>query len=126
MKTNNAKFTLTSLFFIFSGLSIIKLTKYVYKSELINLAYDLIMQDIRPFAEALGINEAKLAECRKDFEIENVGKGTFYLLTQLRESMKAPFTAERTPFCIALRKAGYIEASRVTLVGKQFCFILIK
>ena len=92
----------------------------MYKSELINLAYDLIMQDISPFADALGIDKAKLAKYRKKFEIKNVEKGTFYLLKQLRESMKAPFTAERTPFCIALRKAGYIEASRVTLVGKQF------
>ena len=64
------------------------------------------MQDIRPFAEALGINKAKLANYRKEFDIVNVEKGTFYLLKQLRESMKSSIYGRENTILYCFEEGG--------------------
>ena len=98
-------------------------SKYIYKAELPNLTEILFMRDVRHFADELGISEEKSEHCNRKFDPSNLDKGTFYLLDLFLKKMNSP-KPERISFSDTLRRLGYIDISRKSLLGN--CIKLVQ
>ena len=86
------------------------------------LAEILFMRDVRLFADDLGISEEKLERYKRKFDPSNLNKGTFYLLDLFLKAMNSP-KPERMSCSDALRRLGYIDISRKSLLGNYPDFI---
>ena len=83
------------------------------KSELFEIAALLFMQDVRQFAEFLGLEELDLRNYRKQFAEKNSDAGTIYLLKELK--LKENDDWER--MCRALKNLGYFDVAQMGLTG---------
>lgn len=83
--------------------------KHMYKAELVRVALNILMTDVYPVIEALGIDQKKFRRYIR--RVPLLDKGSFGLLLQLCEGKK------RKKFCLILTKLGYIDVARSTYSG---------
>ncbi|XP_030834849.1 uncharacterized protein LOC115921493 [Strongylocentrotus purpuratus] len=84
--------------------------KYLYKVELLRIAFNLLMRDVLPFIDALGMNPKQITKYKASSpELE---RGSFGLLQQLWKRTPKSDTHRRRDFCLALRNIGYEGLAR--------------
>ncbi|XP_063960213.1 uncharacterized protein LOC135155235 [Lytechinus pictus] len=99
----------------FGGLMSGKKGTSIYKAELVDLALDLIMDDLRPFAKALGISVRNFVSYRKVFKPSHLELGTIRLVLMLVDMYpKVVFENKdvRVFVCSILDQAGYVNAMK--------------
>ena len=82
-------------------------------AELSRVAYELFMQDLRPFATLLGIDEDTMRQYSRCATIDaanQVDKGTTRFLKEL-----ATEGLDRKPVYLALKYSGYITVAEMVL-----------
>ena len=104
---------------IYSALGVVRPIggKYIYKVEIKSIAESVFDRDILPFMEQLGIMD-KVSKYRKPFNVTNLEKGTYYLISTLLDTEKFPFTGNRSPFVRDLKVQGFIRVACESFLGK--------
>ena len=113
-------------FFFFTVVEVRSKPTLIYKAELVDLALDMIKEDFRPLADALGVTGSKFTSYRQDFRSSHLGLGTISLLLTLVNLIdNASFiTPIRRSLSSILDKAGYPTAMRRFNFGKKPLFLV--
>ena len=80
--------------------------------ELYNISYELIMQDLRPFATSIGINEERLDQYKRD--CNQTGQGTVRLLEKVATVTDNP---DRRRVYRALKYSGYCKIAQMVIAA---------
>eukprot|EP00057_Strongylocentrotus_purpuratus_P028037 XP_011682511.1 PREDICTED: uncharacterized protein LOC105446858 [Strongylocentrotus purpuratus] len=97
----------------FKGLLPFLKGQFIYKAELVDMAFHMLSQDLLPIAEALGIHFTKLNTYRPAFEPSHLQIGTIALLSKLLTKIKVDmFSGDekretRPVFCTRMSKLQY-------------------
>nr|XP_054760553.1 uncharacterized protein LOC129266776 [Lytechinus pictus] len=81
--------------------------------ELLDLAFRLLMTDIRPFTHALGVSGQRFLKYRNSFTSNQLSNGTLGLLEKISHKVKN----KRSVMCSVLAKAGYNNLAVLTKHG---------
>ncbi|XP_041469955.1 uncharacterized protein LOC121419568 [Lytechinus variegatus] len=81
--------------------------------ELLELAFRLLMTDIRPFTQALGVSGQRFLKYRNSFTSKQLSNGTLGLLEKISHKVKN----KRSDMCSVLAKAGYNNLAVLTKYG---------
>ncbi|XP_041475709.1 uncharacterized protein LOC121424166 [Lytechinus variegatus] len=97
-----------------SGLVPVLQGHYIYKAELVEMAFQLVIQDLLPIAKPFDISFTKLVSYRQEFHPSHLGMGTINLLTKLLVEIKENTSSilsmqgdRRDIFCKKLGKLQY-------------------
>eukprot|EP00057_Strongylocentrotus_purpuratus_P014092 XP_011668566.1 PREDICTED: uncharacterized protein LOC105440290 [Strongylocentrotus purpuratus] len=93
--------------------------QYIYKAELVDLAFNLLMHDLLPIAKELDINTTKLVSYRPAFHPSHLELGTIKLLTELYASTKGHHLqdSKRSIFCDMTPEQYYPNVAITGLFG---------
>lgn len=89
----------------------------MYKAELVRVAFNILMRDVCPVIEALGIDPRKVKKYRR--RVPGVDKGSLGLLLQLCKGTNKSEAYHRLDFCLVLTKLGYVDVARSTYLGEN-------
>lgn len=83
------------------------------------IALNLMMEDVRPFTDALRIDEEKVKSYAQQWD--NQGPCTTGLLVNLKKESR-----NREVFCKALRSVGFIDIARSVFYGEKVSMTPLK
>eukprot|EP00057_Strongylocentrotus_purpuratus_P016874 XP_011671348.1 PREDICTED: uncharacterized protein LOC105441678 [Strongylocentrotus purpuratus] len=90
----------------------------VYLCELLDVAFRLLLDDVYPLAEALGISGERLKKYRVDYTPDHLNEGTTAALMKFSKT----HNNDRKELCEALSKAGYRDIAQVLEYGHETSF----
>eukprot|EP00057_Strongylocentrotus_purpuratus_P028726 XP_011683200.1 PREDICTED: uncharacterized protein LOC105447156 [Strongylocentrotus purpuratus] len=97
------------------GLVPYTLESKVYLCELLDVAFRLLLDDVYPLAEALGISGERLKNYRVDYTPDHLNEGTTAALMKFSKTRNN----DRKEVCEALSKAGYRDIAQVLEYGHK-------